>query len=245
MSRGLGAIQRQVLDALINRANTDKFDMRSIPNAVTAFYNEPPSAISRRDREDTAAFLRKLGVPPAEAARALLDDYYAGDDHVYFPVVHARWRWYTVDLLGLAHRDCPRSQRVSLHRAISKLHQANRVEVKTGLPYPQPFGPAPDRYEPPHRRIDLGELSLVDPRWPERPERCLWFRWPPPPRRKVPKDDQLYLLRSLAAGETFLEFVELLDRRQAWESEFGRFLRWLFCGSPATNTITSLAPRLL
>ena len=83
----------------------------------------------------------------------------------------ARWRWYTIELLGLAGPDTTRAERVSLHRAINSLGNAGELEVRGLMPYGEPF-----------TRIGFNpaELSRFNPRWPHRRGRVLWFRRPPP-----------------------------------------------------------------
>jgi hypothetical protein len=151
------------------------------------------------------------------------------------PAVRARWRWYTLDLVDLAHFGDPRSERVSLRRAVHGLARTRRLETATSCPYDQPFGAYENDFGEYVGGIDLDELSTVDPRWPSR-GRCLWFRLPPPPSLEdVPGDDQMWFLkdiadRSLFAYDVFREFTGTRDRRRAWDSEVGRFVHWLFCG---------------
>lgn len=54
----------------------------------------------------------------------------------------------------------------------------------------------------------------------------------------VPDDDQLIQLEALQEGiipEAFDEFTGTVDRRKAWDSDSGRYLQWLLCGSPAAS----------
>src|SRR5262245_24669624 len=99
MSRGLGALQRQVLDALIQRRENDSYP--------------------------TTAALAELLWP------------------IETPVIRA---WYTLDLLDLVQFGAPRSERVSLHRAVHGLHGRHRVQIATARPYDQPFGAYQDYY---------------------------------------------------------------------------------------------------
>ena len=206
MSRGFGAIQRKVLDALEHRRDNDTYDTKILGN-----------------------FLDLSGVVEQDE-----------------PTIRARWRWYTVDLLGLTpDADAgrcpagdPRSHRVSLHRAVRNLHQAGEVEIATTCPYPPVLGgfdyDDDDSLQLTSSGLPLWELhDYVDPRWPDGPGRRLWFRLPPPALADVPLDDQIAILNFLHLDPwDFQEFTETVDRKQAWESEVGRFVRWLFCGPP-------------
>ncbi|MCV6966079.1 hypothetical protein H7J50_20030 [Mycobacterium intermedium] len=229
MSRGFGSVQRLVLDALISRQRHDVFDMTTIPAVANTFYDDPHEQANQYER------LRSMRL--ANISNQEIIDHLANP--FYFPTARARWRWYTVDLLGLAEPGTGRARRVSLHRAAHTLHRAGRLDVAHGLPYPQPFGVGDGFYNP-SKGVDLQELRLVDNRWPEGPEKCLWLRLPPPPPDDVPENDQLFFLNGFAEGpDLFLDFVEAIDRNLAWQSEVGRFLRWLFCGSLGRNEVTS------
>jgi hypothetical protein len=196
MSRGYGAVERRLLDTLIQRRDHDCF-------------SDPD--------------LR-------------LDDDDLGD-------VRARWRWYTIDLLNLVEFGAPRSARVSLHRAVHGLHRARRLQIETACPYDQPFGAFENpfygdyeyyyEYDPNDEYVggfDLSELNTVDPRWPHRQGRCLWFRLSPPSMDLAPDDDQMYVLEWIGGSDEFVEFTQTRDRVQAWNTPFARLLRWLFCG---------------
>ena len=86
--------------------------------------------------------------------------------------------------------------------------------------------------------LDLSELSSVDPRWPNGQCRCLWFRLRVPLHAVecLPFDDQATIVEDLEGksleyvSDAFMEFTATLDRRAAWASEVGQFMRWLFCG---------------
>ena len=154
-------------------------------------------------------------------------------------VLHARWRWYTIDLLGLVTFGEPRSHRVSAHRAVRSLARAHRVQIVDQCPYDDPFLAQVDYYGNQFGGIDLAEVNqYVDPRWPSRQGRHLWFRLPPPMTDYVPDDDQLIRLELLQEGfipEAFDEFMGTIDRRRAWNSDTGQYLQWLLCGSPTTS----------
>ncbi|GAB7072093.1 hypothetical protein JCM12141A_63830 [Mycolicibacterium hodleri] len=154
-------------------------------------------------------------------------------------VLRARWRWYTIDLLDLVAFGEPRSHRVSAHRAVRSLARAHRVQIVDQCPYDDPFLAEVDYYGNQFGGLDLAEVTqYVDPRWPGRQGRCLWFRLPPPMTESVPDDDQLIQLEALQEGifpEAFDEFTGTVDRRKAWESDAGRYLRWLLCGSSAAS----------
>ena len=201
VSRGFGAMERRLLDAVIQRQEKDVY---AYPGLIR--------------------------------------------EHSTFT---ARWRWYTIDLLNLTEFGAPRGERVSLHRAVRSLHRARRLQIATKCPYEQPFGARQNAYDDYGDRddddyyysdlydtyvggFDLSELHGVDSRWPHRQGRCLWFRLRPPPMEYVPGDDQTYVLDWIAEHESFIEFAETLDRTQAWKTSFASFLRWLFCGPPAS-----------
>jgi hypothetical protein len=149
-------------------------------------------------------------------------------------VLRARWRWYTIDLLDLVDFGAPRSHRVSVHRAVRSLALAGRVQVSDRCPYDDPFLAQVDYYGNQFGGLDLAEISqYADPRWPGRQGRCLWFRLPPPIAEYIPEDDQMIRLDLLLEGfvpEAIDEFMGTSDRRKAWASHTGRYLRWLLCG---------------
>lgn len=151
------------------------------------------------------------------------------------PVLRARWRWYTIDLLDLVEADGSRSERVSLHRAVQSLQREGRVQAAGQFPYPQPFCAYLNHVDRLVGGIDLAELTRVDPRWPSRTGRALWFRLPPPTRDVIPRDDQLGVLDFIAKWrpDPFEDFVAMLDRRRRWSTPTGQCLAWLFCGSLA------------
>jgi hypothetical protein len=153
--------------------------------------------------------------------------------------LHARWRWYTIDLLDLTDFGDPRSHRESTHRAVRSLARARRLQINDRCPYDNPFLAQVDHYGNQFGGLDLAEISqYADPRWPGRQGRCLWFRLPPPNADYVPVDDQLTQLELLQDGfvpEAFDEFVGTTNRRKAWASPTGRYLHWLLCGPPRVN----------
>lgn len=202
VSRGLGSLQRNVLDALIERRDNDSYDAADITELV---------------------------------------------DLAVTPLIRARWRWYTVDLLDLTESNAPRSERASLHRAIRSLHQAGQVDIATACPYPTILGgyrssdgrrvgglyvPKLSYY------IDIGVRYYADVRWPYSQGRRLWFRLRAPTNRSdIPGDDQIAFIDYLHTNnpKTFQEFIEKLRTHaedEAWKSAIGRFIRWLFCGPP-------------
>jgi hypothetical protein len=89
MSRGLGALQCIILDALVDRRD-DFYDADKVSDFV---------------------------------------------DPTDIPAIRARWRWYTLDLVDLAHFGDPRSERVSLRRAVHSLARTRRLETATSCPY--------------------------------------------------------------------------------------------------------------
>ena len=151
------------------------------------------------------------------------------------PTLRARWRWYTIDLLDLVEVDSPRSERVSLHRAVRSLHRDGRIEAVGQFPYPQPFSAYISHVDQLVGGIDLTELARIDRRWPSRTGRALWFRLPAPEQQdSLPPDDQLAVLQFIAQWrpDPFEDFVATLDHRQRWSTPIGHCLAWLFCGSP-------------
>jgi hypothetical protein len=191
VSRGIGGVQRRVLDALIQRRDYDYYGTETVHDLL---------------------------------------------GETEFSEVRARYRWYTVDLLDLVEFGGSRSERVSLHRAVRGLHRRGRVDITTSRPYEQPFGAYYDDYGYLAGGLDLSELSTVDPRWSSGPGRCLWFRLKVPVFHGVdnyfPFDDQMTILDEIVEYQVdaFRDFAETLNRRDAWNSDTGRFIRWLFCG---------------
>lgn len=146
----------------------------------------------------------------------------------------ARWRWYTVELLGLAGPATTRAERVSLHRAIKSLRNAGELEVRGSTPYDKPF-----------TRIGFNpaELSRFSSRWPDRRGRVLWFRRPPPwdyekalnggyYPEELPEDDGATVLDFLDVywPDWFADFCEAADREHRWQTLSGAAVVWLFCG---------------
>jgi hypothetical protein len=197
MSRGPGALQRQVLGALWSRGESDCYDIGALSDLFSREFLEQST------------------------------------------VLHARWRWYTIDLLDLVTFGEPRSHRVSLHRAVRSLARTHRVQIVDQCPYDDPFLAQVDRYGNQFGGLNLAEVSqYADPRWPGRQGRCLWFRLPPAVTNYDLDDDQSTQLELLQDGfipEAFDEFMGTIDRQKAWNSDTGRYLRWLLCGSPAAS----------
>lgn len=169
------------------------------------------------------------------------------------PLIRARWRWYTVDLLDLIELDTPRPERVSLHRAIRSLHQSGQLEIATACPYPKVLGGSRNHSGLREGGLYVQKLSYypdhivsyyADARWPYAQGRRLWFRLPPPTDPDdIPADDQIAVIDYLHTSnpKPFQDFTEALRtfRRQeeAWTSSVGCFVRWLFCG-PQTSPTT-------
>jgi hypothetical protein len=155
-------------------------------------------------------------------------------DHSGVRLLRARWRWYTIDLLDLVAFGDPRSNRVSVHRAVRALALTGRVQISDRCPYDDPFLAQMDYYGNQFNGLDLAEISQhADPRWPCRQGRSLWFRRPPPTADYIPEDDQMTRLTLLLDGfipEALDEFVGTTNRREAWASPTGRYLHWLLCG---------------
>lgn len=158
------------------------------------------------------------------------------------PVLRARWRWYTIDLLDLVDANSSRSTRASLHRAVWSLHRDRRVQAVGQFPYPQPFSAHINHVDQLVGGVDLFELSRVDPRWPSRTGRALWFRLPAPDHEAIPEDDQLAVLHFIDEWrpDPFEDFVATLDRQRRWSTATGQCLKWLFCGhSPAAEPVST------
>ena len=154
--------------------------------------------------------------------------------------LRARWRWYTIDLLDLVDFGAPRSQRVSVHRAVRALAETGRVQISASCPYDDPFLSQVDDYGNHFGGIDLAEIrQYADPRWPSRQGRSLWFRLPPPIGDYVPDDDQLTCLDLLLEGfvpEAVDEFMGTRSRRRAWATNTAHYLQWLLCGPKPAAT---------
>lgn len=191
MSRGLGNVQRSVIDALLRRANLDRYVVPS-----------------------DAAIYELIGIedPPRS--------------------VSGRWRWYTVDLLGLTNASNTRAARVSLHRAVRKLGESGHLEVSV-MPYDNPWAAYRDYEDRLQGGIDLTELRELDRRWPSRMNQTLWFRLPPPEHGPPPARDQVAILEFIDDyhPEPFADFAATLDREKRWRTPTGEFLAWLFLGS--------------
>lgn len=114
-------------------------------------------------------------------------------------------------------------------------------------PYDYRFGAYQNEFDEFVGGVDLSELSIVDPRWPSRRGRSLWFRLPPPREHGlVPANDQLVELEFLddEQPDAFRDFTELLDREKAWRSPVGRYIRWLFCGPMPDSRRTAALGRI-
>jgi hypothetical protein len=113
------------------------------------------------------------------------------------------------------------------------LHQAREIQIERVCPYGYRFGAYENAYGNYVGGFDLSELRTVDPRWPSGGGPSLWFCLPPPRQvEQIPKDDQLAQLEFIDEykPDPFRDFTETVDRKQAWQSEVGRYIRWLFCG---------------
>lgn len=187
MSRGLGALQRQILLGLQQRGVDDRY------------------------------------YPPATLGLAMSGS-----------VIRARWRWYTIELLGLVDIDAAENARATVNQAINTLARRGHVRTtRTAYPYSTPFAGYSTGCGDVAGTVDLAELHHQDPRWPTRHGRRLWFRLPPPPQHRVPPDDQLAILGHLERHrpDEFEDFAATLNRGHAWRSPVGQLLAWLLCGS--------------
>lgn len=157
-------------------------------------------------------------------------------------IVRARWRWYTIELLGLTDRETPRGERVSLHRAIKNLGEMGSLEVRESMPYSRAFA---------RSGLDGADLARLNLRWPHRPGRALWFRTAPPwdtaavERRgwlpdDCPHDDGVYVLdfSHIDPPDWFADFCGAVDREHRWTTPTGALVAWLFGGTiPPVNGI--------
>jgi hypothetical protein len=153
-----------------------------------------------------------------------------------YRVFTARWRWYTVELLGLAGPHTSRPDRSSLNRAINRLAETGEIDVRGSMPYSEVFE-SDDGFP-------AAELARIDPRWPHRSGRALWFRIPPPwgvdpdmsdgIPEAVPRSDAAIMLDFFNVGwpDWFADFCGATDREGRWSTPVGRFVTWMFCGHP-------------
>jgi hypothetical protein len=148
-------------------------------------------------------------------------------------VLRARWRWYTIEMVGLLNKHSAESRRAAANQTIRTLARRGRVQVWNGdYPYPAPFAGHCSQNDMYVGTVNLAELHAIDSRWPPRHGRRLWFRLPPPPRHAIPVDDQIAVLNYLDTHrpEEFEDFAAALDRRRAWKSPAGQLPMWLLCG---------------
>lgn len=152
--------------------------------------------------------------------------------------VRARWRWYSIDLLGVVDGRASQVERATVLAAVRGLARRGHLDtVRTAYPYTDPFG---GYLEDGRRmgRVDLAELREVDSRWPAHHGRRVWFRRRPPATAIIPVDDQISVLALLRRDrpEAFEDFAATLDRRQAWSTPMGHLLAWLLCGNTPSET---------
>ncbi|UMB70035.1 hypothetical protein [Mycobacterium paraterrae] len=157
------------------------------------------------------------------------------------PVIQARWRWYTLELLGLVDDTATEAQRHTANQAISTLARRGHVRTRlTDYPYHGPFGGYDAGGGEMAGQVDLAELRFLDSRWPARHGRRIWFQLPPP--CNIPADDQLAVLRRLHVNrpDEFEDFAASVDRHHAWRSPIGHLVAWLLCGSPSKGSAPTL-----
>lgn len=200
-----------------------------------------------------------LGVRQREVLRALVEisvhDTYSWDDLSEVFVRHPDqpdkvvepWRWYTIDLLGLASAGTPRSDRVSLHRAVKGLATTGLVEVSRSFPHGDRL--APNRNAAGRNtfdRFDWRGLWLRHDRFPAHPDKCLWFRNSVPRGRRTATEHFLDSIEAIYDDGYSLvdDFLEFPTRDLAWQSPLGRFITWLICGSPLNTIPRSPVPGL-
>lgn len=183
-------------------------------------------ALERKARDRFAA----KGIPPWLSSSIPTAEHDSG----LLKISRARWRWYTIDLLGLAGPDATRGERVSLHRAINSLGNTGALEVRGSMPYDESFAEI---------GFDPAELSRFDPRWPHRHGRVLWFRRLPPWDHdaalqdgyypdNLPPDDGAVILDFLGIHwpEWFADFCASAEPDRRWQTRSGAAVVWLFCG---------------
>jgi hypothetical protein len=147
--------------------------------------------------------------------------------------LRARWRWYTIEMVGLVNESSTETTRATANQAIRTLARRGRVQVWTGdYPYTAPFAGYCSENGKCVGAVNLAELHAIDSRWPPRHGRRVWFRLAPPQRQEIPVDDQIAVLNYLDTHrpEEFEDFAATLDRRRAWDSPVGQLLMWLLCG---------------
>ena len=196
-------------------------------------------ALERKSRDRFAA----KGIPPWVSSSISRSEHDSG----LLKISRARWRWYTIDLLGLVGPDAPRAERVRLHRAITALGDAGDLEVRGSMPYDEPFS---------EYGFNPVELARIDPRWPHRHGRVLWFRRPPPWDHdaawqdgyypaNLPADDGAVILDFLdiERPEWFADFCGSAEPDRRWQTRSGAVVTWLFCGNLPTYGPASLLAR--
>ena len=214
MSRGPGALQRKILTALTEVEANDYPPAAALPQAIE-FFRLEYSTDGSEDDDFRAAIAANKGT---------------------------RWRWYTIDLLGIVGRKSTRSARSSAHRAVRQLARNGELEMQESFPYPQRklAVDSIDHYETGIPIVTggfaLNDLAKVDDRWPSRRGRTLWFRRPPRHGDFDPaKLDEVIDRLDECVGDydSLAEDSHPLDSRDSWQVDCILFLRWLFCGPSA------------
>ncbi|MDO2384306.1 hypothetical protein QRB41_12950 [Mycobacterium avium subsp. hominissuis] len=143
------------------------------------------------------------------------------------------FRWYTIELLGLADAETPRSDRVSLHRAIKGLASRGFLEVSTSFPHADRL--VSTGTTPGLDRFSWGDLALFNKRFPLFPDRCLWFRNQVPPGWRTATEhylDSIEVPYESGGRSLFDDFLAFPDREHVWKLPLGRFIIWLIGGTP-------------
>jgi hypothetical protein len=107
------------------------------------------------------------------------------------------------------------------------------IETSDRLPYEQPFSFS---WAADGEGLDLGELAAIDPRWPSRSGRTLWFRIRPPfDAEQEMWDDQVSIMGRLGDSDAFADFVTAGNKNERWNDPSAKFIHWLFCGTRARS----------
>lgn len=162
---------------------------------------------------------RGLGVKQ----RQLLDAMSAKQAESFGGVTH-RWRWFTLEICGLVTANTPRSEKVSLTRAVRRMAEQGILETVHGFPY--------DFFW-----LRWQVLSVVGPL--SRPGRKLWFR-PVPDEDVAVVEEALRTaygqgdvsrfwnsLDALPGDDVLMDFVDWWDWR---DEEFIEFFNLIFEG---------------
>jgi hypothetical protein len=144
---------------------------------------------------------------------------------------HHRWRWYTLEMLGLVNSTTPVSVRSSYSRAVRSLEAEGLLQTRNRFPYDAWFLTPPPPDDEFKLYIDPAHLSP----WPARPGKPLWFRI----QQDEPQDwndlyelqDALWLFKLFdieGPDDEMADFAGMVDQRAALRSPPAQWLRWFF-----------------